>query len=138
MGEQHGTGHDGDGTRAALPAWAAFVITAVVWPLLLQLLILVPGAALSLGGTLLSRLSAVVIPLAVMLVGWWIGGRLRRAGFPAQLWLVPVGWAVVAALVALFGFFLSDTRDAFGLFGVLGSYVLGALGFWLGTVRARS
>jgi hypothetical protein len=123
-------------TRLAVPAWVIYVLAALLWPLLLQLLIIIPGTALGLGGRLFGAISSIAIPLIVFFVSAWIGRGGRRVGAPERLWIVPVVWAVIATAFSLFGFLLSDTPQVLGLFGVLGTYVLGALGFWLG-IRAK-
>jgi hypothetical protein len=132
MDESGDTERDRVASQGTMPTWVVFVVAALVWPVFLEVLILVPGMVLTLADGVLARASAVVIPVIVFLVSAWIGRAAQRAHAPRKLWVVPAGWAVIAAAFSLFGYFLSDTRDLLGAIGVLGAFVLGAAGFWLG------
>ncbi len=119
-------------TAPDIPGWAIYLFAALTWPLLLQLLIVIPAAVFGLGGKRLATLSTVIVPVIVFLVTFWIGRGAARSGAPQRLWVVPLAWACVGAAFSLFGYLLSDVKDVLGVFGVVASYVGGALGFWLG------
>lgn len=130
-----------DNSPPARRTWPPFVILAFVWPLAVELLLLVSGFAVAAIASLLAsrafslRISSILTPFLCAGLAWWAGSLVRRAGGSRRLWVVPAAWAVGVAgpAVAIFGF--SDVRDPFGLFGVLGSFVLGAAAFGMGVSR---
>jgi hypothetical protein len=136
--QPHGTATPQDERETAVRArpWIAYLTFALLWPIVVEAIVLVLGSAASLGPPVLSDIAATGIPLLTGALSWWTAARLRsNARLPSRLWVVPAAWAAVAVFIAVFAFGLADQRSVFGVFGVLGSFVLGAIGFWLGYRR---
>ncbi len=132
---------EADESTPRVRPWVVYMLLAIAWPVFLQALIVVPSLVIGVGettGVWISGLGIAieaVTPVMVGLLAWWGGSTLARAGAPRRLWIVPLVWAAMAAIPTGFAFAVADSRSLLGLWGVAGTFVLGALGFWLGTTR---
>ncbi len=127
-----------------IPGWALYLLLAVFWLIAVEAVVAfeVLLIALSRDGGLVPEPWATpvfTVTGAVLagLLAWWLARALAGAGAPSRLWVVPAIWAVVAALPSLFGFGIAGQRSVYGLVGVLGTFVLSAIGFWLGMWSVR-
>jgi hypothetical protein len=124
--------------------WVVYVLFAIAWPVFLQALIIVPSLMIGVGettGVWISGLGTAIealTPVIVGLLAWWGGSKLARAGAPRRLWIVPCVWAATAAIPTGFAFAIADSRSLAGLWGVVGTVAIGALGFWWGTTRGSA
>ncbi len=124
--------------------WVLYLLLAVIWPLAvealvaLEILLIALGHTLGASSELLEAICALLAVLAATATGRWAGRALARVGAPSRLFIVPVLWAAVATASGVFGLGAADVRQVFGLVGVVGVFVFGALGFWLGIRKAWS
>ncbi len=134
----HPAAATGSPLKISVRPWVLYVLVAVIWPIAVEAIIAMEvfltalGHSLGASSDLLEAACALLAVAAAALGGWLIGLALSRAGAPGGLFALPVAWAVVAVAAGAFGFGAADVRQLFGLVGVVGVFVLGAAGFWLG------
>ena len=130
-----------DGTTPRrFPAWVAYVLAAVVWPLWCEIGVFAGAALGSIARTVLPTRSAEALGIGIAIVAWalanWALGRYLRLWLPPRVWLVTVAWLGIALVVALLAAGLADVRDLVGLLGVVGPFLSGAIGFAVGMRRS--
>lgn len=119
------------------PPWVVYAAMAIVWPIWCEAGVLLGGIGgdVARGAGLLPGSGSPVF-VGIALVLWAVlsfaAGRFAGPLAPRRLWVVTVAWLAVATAVALFGFALADRREVVGLLGVVGPFLVGALGFTSG------